>query len=77
MNQFSGDIAAMLEVALIGMSLVVLHLGTKEGSRLMKAGAYIMLIGGVLGLICTSMFWFTYWNAGVFDPSAQLQSVVK
>lgn len=66
MDQFTGDIAAMLEVALIGMSLVVLHYALKEGSKLMKTGAYIMLIGGILGLICTSYWWFKYHGSGVF-----------
>ena len=67
MDQFTGDIAAMLEVSLIGMSLVLLHYALKEDSKLMKIGAYIMLIGGILGLLCTSYWWFEYHGLGVFN----------
>ncbi|MBL1148485.1 MAG: hypothetical protein HND56_00600 [Pseudomonadota bacterium] len=67
MDQFSGDIAAMLEIALIGAGLVVLYYGGKEGSKLMKAGACLMLIGGFLGLACTGYWWFKYHSIGVFD----------
>ena len=66
MDQFTGDIAAMLEIALIGAGLVVLYYAGKEGSKLMKVGAYVMLIGGILGLICTGYWWFKYHEAGVF-----------
>ncbi len=67
MDQFAGDIAAMLEIALIGASLVILYYASKENSKLMKAGAYVMFIGGVLGLLCTSYWWFKYHGAGVFN----------
>lgn len=77
MNEFLGDIAAMLEIALIGAGLVVLYYAGKEGSKLMKAGAYVMLIGGVLGLLCTSMYWFKYWDAGYFDHPAVMQMEQK
>ena len=66
MDQFTGDLAAMLEIALIGAGLVVLYYAGKEGSKLMKVGAYVMLIGGILGLICTGYWWFKYHEAGVF-----------
>jgi hypothetical protein len=72
MNEFAGDIAYVLEIALIGVGFVVLHFALKEGSKLMKIGAYVMLIGGVLGLVCTSMFWFKYWTAGHFDHPASV-----
>lgn len=67
MDQFAGDIAAMLEIALIGAGLVVLYYANKEGSKLMKTGAYIMLIGGILGLLCTGYWWLKYNTAGAFD----------
>jgi len=66
MDQFTGDIAAMLEVALIGSGLAVLHFAIKEQAKLLKAAAYIMMIGGVVGLLCTSYFWFTYHQVGQF-----------
>ena len=67
MDQFTGDIAAMFEIALIGAGLVVLYYADKEGSKLMKVGAYVMLIGGALGLICTGYWWLKYHAMGVFD----------
>lgn len=77
MDQFAGDIAAMLEVALIGAGLVVLYYALKEDSKLMKAGAYIMLIGGVLGLICTGYWWFRYHEMGVFtNPTVSTVNLV-
>ena len=72
MNEFAGDIASMLEIALIGAGFVILHYALREDSKLMKAGAYVMLVGGTLGLICTSMFWFKYWNAGQFNHPASV-----
>lgn len=66
MDQFAGDIAAMLEVALIGAGLVVLYYALKEGSKLMKTAGYIMIIGGTLGLLCTGYWWFRYHENGVF-----------
>lgn len=77
MDQFAGDIAAMLETALIGTGLIALYFAGKEGSKLMKAGAYVMLIGGVLGLLCTTYFWFKYWNAGSFGHPAVMQMEQK
>jgi|TARA_R110002124_G_scaffold17867_1_gene74248 hypothetical protein len=77
MDQFAGDIAAMLEIALIGASLVVLYYAGKEGSKLMKTGACLMLIGGVLGLTCTGYWWFKYHGMGVFDnPSVSSVNLV-
>ena len=67
MDQFTCDMAAMLEIALIGAGLVVLYYALQESSKLMKAASAIMLIGGVLGLLCTGYWWFRYHDAGVFD----------
>lgn len=70
MDQFAGDIAAMLEIALIGAGFVVLYFAVKENSKLLKTGACVMLVGGVLGLTCTSYWWFRYYDMGVFDNPA-------
>ncbi len=67
MDQFAGDIAATLEIALIGAGLVIVYYALKEDSKLMKAAGYIMIIGGTLGLICTGYWWFKYHEAGVFN----------
>jgi len=67
MGQFSADIAYMLEIALIGAGLIVLHSALKQKAKLLKASAGIMLIGGVSGLLCTGYWWLSYHKAGVFD----------
>ncbi len=78
MNVFLGDIAYVLEIALIGAGFVVLYYALKEGSKLMKAGAYIMLIGGILGLLCTSFFSIKFWLNGYFDhPSSVAVHIIK
>ncbi len=78
MNVFLGDIAYVLEIALIGAGLVVLYYALKESSKLMKAAGYIMLVGGVSGLICTSFFSIKFWLGGYFDhPSNVAVHVIK
>lgn len=72
MSEFVGDIAYALDIALIGFGLMALHYARQEDAKLVRAGAWIMLIGGVLGLICTGMFWFKYWTAGHFDHPASV-----
>ncbi len=78
MNQFSADIAYSLEVLLVGAGFTLLYFALKEGSKLLKVGAYVMLIGGVLGLVCTTMFWFKYWSAGDFEnPDSVTVRMIK
>lgn len=67
MGQFSADIAYTLEVALIAAGLIVLHSSLKQKAKLLKASAWIMMIGGILGLFCTSYWWLRYHKEGVFD----------
>ena len=77
MSIFEVDVAATQEIALIGMSLVVFHFAKKEKSKLMKAGACIMLMGGILSLLCTMTYAYKYRQFGLFDLAAMVTSDVE
>ncbi len=64
---FLGDIAFILEVALLAAGLVLFHRAGKEGSRLLKVTAWIMIVTAVLAVICTSYYWIYYYQAGAFE----------
>jgi hypothetical protein len=74
---FEVDIAATLEMGLIGTGLIVLHFAKKEKSKLMKAGAFIMIVGGVLSLLCTMTYAYKYRQFGLFDLAAMVTSDVE
>ena len=73
MNQFSGDIASILEIALFAAGLVILHFGNVQKAILLKVAAWIMMIGAVAGILCTSHFWFKYFLQGDFDKANSVQ----
>ncbi len=74
MPQFAADIAFMLEVFAISLSLVLFHYASKEQSIAIRLAAILLLIAGILGIVCTTYFWFTYYNAGVFEASNLLST---
>jgi len=67
---FTADIAVTLQIAMIGMGFVVLHFSKKENSDYMKAGALLMIIGGILGILCTVTWTLKYHAMGAFDNPA-------
>lgn len=67
---FIADIAVTLQIALIGLGYVVLHYSGKENSFYMKIGALLMIVGGILGVICTTTGMLKYHAAGAFDKPA-------
>ena len=69
MAQFLGDIAFMIEVLIVGLGLVVLHFNNREGSSYLKWAGRLMITAGVLGMICTSFFYFKYMLSGEFSTS--------
>lgn len=73
MNQFSGDIASILEIALFASGMVVLHFGNAHKAILLKVAGWIMMIGGVVGILCTSHFWLKYYYQGDFDVANKVQ----
>jgi len=74
---FEVNIAATLEMGLISTGLIVLHFAKKEKSKLMKTGAYIMIVGGVLTLLCTMNYAVRYRQFGLFDLEAMVTSDVE
>lgn len=77
MSIFEVDIAATQEMALIGTGLVVFHFAKKEKSKLMKTGACIMVIGGVLAMLCTLTYASKYRQFGLFDLAAMVTDDVE
>lgn len=72
MIAFLGDIAFILELALIGAGLITLHYAAKEKSKLMKWAGYIMAVGGLLTAICTGYFAMKYWVDGAYNQAAPI-----
>lgn len=64
---FLGDIAFILDMALLVAGLIVLYLAKKEDSKLLKITAWIMIVTGVLAVICTSYYWLYYYQNDVFE----------
>lgn len=67
MAEFLGDIAFMLEVFVLGVGLVILHFSAEKNSNYLKWAGRIMATASVLGILCTSFFYFKYYFAGEFD----------
>lgn len=66
MAEFMGDIAFILEVALLCAGLLVWDYGKRQGAGLVKISAAIMVAAGLGAGICTTYYWFSYMNAGAF-----------
>ena len=73
MNQFSADIAGILEIAVIAAGMITLYFAGKEKSGLLKGAAWLMIIGGIAVGLCTSYWWFTYHKRGYFEHPAAMQ----
>ncbi|PIR39764.1 MAG: hypothetical protein COV35_00750 [Alphaproteobacteria bacterium CG11_big_fil_rev_8_21_14_0_20_39_49] len=73
MNQFSADIAGILEIAVIAAGLITLYFAGKEKSVLLKSAAWLMIVGGIAVGLCTTYWWFTYHKRGYFEHPASMQ----
>lgn len=67
MAQFLGDIAFLLEMALVALGLVLLHRAAKERAGLLRLAGVVLVATGILGALCTGYFWFRYYGQGGFD----------
>ncbi len=68
MNQFTADIAGMLEIFAIAGGLVLLHQASKEApAKLLKAAGWLLIAGGVVVGACTTLYWLKYQSRGAFD----------
>lgn len=67
MNQFTADIAGILEIAVIAAGLITLHFANKERSIILKVAAGLMIVGGIAAGSCTTYWWLQYYNKGAFE----------
>lgn len=67
MAAFLGKIAMLLDIAMIGGALIVLHFGKKEASALLKGAGYLFLISGIALTLCTGYYAMKYHFQGDFD----------
>ena len=64
---FLGDIAFILEVLVVGLGFIALHYALKENAKLMKIGAYILIVVGILSSLCTGYYWMKYFYQGEYS----------
>lgn len=76
MAEFLGDIAFMLEILVLGIGLLIIYYGQKVNSKLVKFSGYMMSIVSVFALICTTFFYFKYFQNGDFDKAYPSQSII-
>jgi hypothetical protein len=72
MAQFMGDVAFLLELALVAAGLVLLHAGLERSAGAGRAGflraaGWILVVGATATALCTGYFWVRYHRAGDFD----------
>ena len=67
MAQFLGDIAFLLELALVAAGLGLLHVGRDRAASLLRAAGWILVVGATGTALCTGYFWLRYHQAGDFD----------
>lgn len=67
MIAFLGDIAFYLAALVFGFGLVLLYLSSKEQSKLLKTGAYVLSIIGILGGLCTGYYWVKFYLDGAYN----------
>ena len=69
MAQFLGDLAFVLEVFLLSAGLITYEVAQRDALALTRIAGIVMVVAGGAAIICTSIFWFTYWSAGAFDKA--------
>lgn len=73
MGEFNADIAGMLEIFAIALGLVLFHWASKDApARLLKAAGWVLVVGGVVVGLCTTLYWFKYQSRGGFDSTHML-----
>ena len=69
MTMFIAEIAFLFELALIAWGLLILSKAETRDNKYRKWAAYILLIGSILTLLCTSFFSMKYMAQGGFDQA--------
>lgn len=70
MAQFMGDVAFLLELALFAAGLVLLHVARERSAALLRAAAWLLILGAAGAALCTTYFWLQYQQAGEFQRAA-------
>ncbi len=71
MNQFTADIAGVLEIAVISAGIIAFYVANQQKSALLKSAALLMIVGGISVGLCTTYWWFKYYHQGAFDISIE------
>ena len=69
MAQFLGDIAFILESMLLVSGFVIFYFALEKQSKLLKFAAIVAVLIGLLGMICTGYYWFSYQSQGAFETA--------
>ena len=76
MAQFLGDLAFLFELFAVAAGLLILHRAREEAKPgLLRAAAWILLVGGVGGASCTGYYWLRYQTHGHFDGAHAMTSM--
>ena len=76
MLMFMAALVFQVELAVIAGGLFALYKAKKEDSKTLKWAGWILAIGGVLGVLCTTYFSLIYMSQGGFDMAAIAQGLV-
>lgn len=74
------DIAFAVELIALGFGISMLVWAARnEGSciSVAKAFGYIIAVGAIFGMLCTSYYGFSYWSKGYFtNPSMHMMQQI-
>lgn len=60
-------IAAFLGLSIIAAGIASLHFAARERSGPLRGTAWVLLVGGTLGLGCIVYYSLKYWQDGYFE----------
>ncbi len=69
MAQFMGDLVLILELVIVAAGLYILAIAKKDGSKLIKSSALLLIIGGVFMATCSTYFYMKYYFQGEFESA--------
>ena len=75
MLMFMAALVIQVELAVIAGGLFALYKAKKEDSKYLKWAGWILTIGGIFGILCTTYFSLKYMSQGAFDMAAIAQGL--
>jgi len=76
MLMFAAEIVFLLELVLIATGLIILAKPETKTNKFRKWAAWLLIIGSLLTVLCTTCFSIKYMGQGAFDQ-ALLSSVIS